>query len=264
MADSVSAIPAPSPDPSVQFAQALEQSNEVNSANFLAAINHSDEVAASNRTAVNPATQPQTQTQAQSANDFPDALLALDTPSLSLLNEFSTDPRSATISGNLTTQQLQDIAVLQEDTIKLQEAAGLTTNTPLGSSATTVDLSADAQGIADGSVLPSQLVAAQTLSTAQLQQFGQILAPYANQPLTQPLFLQLQASVAAAGFSPLQFNLSTLFSVLQYIATMVPANTNTQAAVAANANNDDDVPPITETAEVGAVAEQPGTLVKMA
>lgn len=252
--------PSPAPDPALQFSQALAASNApnaalqadaANNASFLAAISNTDAEIQANTTS-------------QSGFSDIDGLLALDTPSLSLLNEFSTDPRSAAISGNLTTQQLQDIAVLQEDTLRLQEAATLTSAAPLTGDAATVDLSADAVGLASGALLPSQVAAAATLSSEQLQRFGAILAPYANEPLTQPLFLQLQASVAAAGFSPLQFNLRTLFLALQYVATLLPATAANSNVSAKTALKTGEVAPVAEVDAVEGVSEHPGELQKIA
>ncbi len=279
MSETVSAVPAPSPvfDPqSVQLAQAAQLANSVdasNSASFLAAVNHAS--TADTTTPTSPAAPSRLDANAQASvnaelNTAEGAgLLNLSTDSLSLLNEFGTEPRNASVTGNLTTQQLQSIGILQEDAVRLEEAAGLTLHTPLAEAATTVDLSLTAQGIADG-ILPSQQLSANaqvaagintTLTTTQLQQIGTILAPLANQPLTEPLFIQLQTQVANAGFSPLQFSLRTIFLALQYVAGLLPASSeaNAKAAVKATEEMDTEMT-VQPVSSVGAAAVENDTL----
>ena len=198
-------------------------------------------------------------------------LLNLTSSSLSALNEFGTDPRNVGITGNLTTQQLQAIGILQEDAQKLEEAAGLTLSTPLAEAAATVDLSLEAQNIADG-LIPSQSLSADAqiaagtntvLTTAQLQQIGTVLAPLANQPLTQDLFIQLQTQVANAGFSPLQFSLRTIFLALQYIAEILPATPETIARSGVKATEEmDSEMTVVPVSDVGATAVENDALRK--
>lgn len=178
-------------------------------------------------------------------------LLTLSNDSLSVLNEFATDPRTAKITGNLTAQQLQEIGVLQEDVAKLEAAGVLSASTPLTKAATTVDLSAEAQNVADGILPASQIAANSLLSTQQLQTLGGILAPLANEPLTQPLFLQIQTQIAQQGFSPLQFSLRTIFLALQYVAGLIPpeASVDSKARLAAQMHDDSTVAPVNPVVE---------------
>ena len=221
-ANSVPPIPPSSDVAAMQHAQ-ISAANTANNAAFLSEI-----VQANLETGV-AAFDPR---QANTPNDFSsgDPLLSLDTPSLSLFNEIGGDPRSTNITGNLTAQQMQAIGILLKDEQGLEEAANLISPIPLTSGATTVDLSVEAQNIAFGlnTVAPAGALPP-PLTPTQLEQIGAILAPLANAPLTQPLLLQIQAQLTATGLGPLQFSLSTLVLVMNYMAAMQPAATHVTA-----------------------------------
>lgn len=175
-------------------------------------------------------------------------LLALNSSSLAALNEFGTDPRNASVTGALTPQQLHGIDILREDAARLEEASVLTAHTPLEEAATTVELSAQAQGIAGG-FLPTPALSADAqivagtntvLTTAQLAQIGRVLAPLANEPLSAELFTQIQTQVANAGFSPLQFSMRTIFLALHYVAGLLPHTQEASSKGAVRATEDMD------------------------
>lgn len=239
----------------VQFAQtqalaASTSTNEANNSSFLAAISQASEGDAPNNNA-QPALTEAELNAAEGAG-----LLSLSSPALSVLNEFGSDPRTANITGNLTTQQLQSLGVLQEDAARLEAAGALSVTTPLTGAATTVDLSVQGQDVADGILPASQIAGNATLSTQQLQQLGNLLAPLANQPLTQPLFLQIQAQVANAGFSPLQFSLRTIFLVLQYIGGLLPPSDEAVKAAKTEVIAEEAVEVVMPATSVDAVATE--------
>jgi len=220
MAEPTTAIQAASPPintPAIQFALATSvQANAANNAAFLT------EIA---QTVVSNDLQLLDNNQATTPLDVStnEGLLSLNTPALSLLNEIGANPGSTNSTGNLTTQQLQEIGILLKDEQGLEAAANLGSNIPLAGGVTTVDLSVAAQAIVDGVSTAAPGNAPNPLITTQLGQIGAILAPLVNEPLTQPLFLQLQAQLTAAGVSPQQFSLNTIFLVMSYIAAMQPA-----------------------------------------
>jgi len=178
-----------------------------------------------------------------------DTLLSLNTPILSLFNDIRAQPGSASGTGNLTTQQIQDLNVLQQDIELLEEASLLTSPTLLANNTTTVDLSARAAELAllnANSNGNTQTEA--TLTAAQIQQAAAILQPLANQPLTPALLVQIQARLTATDVNPLGLTLNNLFMIMGTIASMQTAQTQTKANNASDASTD------TETvAPVGAV-----------
>jgi len=141
-------------------------------------------------------------------------LLNVDTPTLSLLSELSVAPENAAPVDDLTLQE-----ALLKDEQGLEEAARLTTPIPLTDNATTVDLSPEAQEIAFGNPAPAAAVVA-PLTPVQLEQLGNVLAPFAEEPLTPPVLLRIQEQLQAAGLTPLQFNLATIVLVMNFMAGM--------------------------------------------
>jgi len=230
MTDSATSIEAimPAPDAiATQSAQAtLAASNKANATNQAAFLTEIAQAELANEAltldsslGINPAS---TQNNV-SAND---GLLNLETPTLSLFNEFSTNLGSANITRNLTTQQMQEIGILLKDEQGLEAAANLNIPLPLADNTTTVDLSLAAQAIANGTRTTASVNALAFLTPAQLGQIGAILTPLANTPLTQSLFLQIQAQWTAAGLSPLQFSLNTIVLIMNYMAGLQPAPIN--------------------------------------
>jgi len=220
MAESVTLVQATSPPIDTPAAQlALAASANANAANNAAFLTEIAQTVVSNDLQLLDNNQTTTQPDVP-ANE---GLLSLNTPALSLLNEIGTAPGSTNITGNLTTQQLQDIGILLKDEQGLEAAANLSSNIPLASGVTTVDLSVEAQAILNGISTAIPVNALNSLTTTQLGQIGAILAPLANEPLTQSLLLQIQAQSTAAGLNPLQFNLSTIVLVMNYMAAMQPA-----------------------------------------
>lgn len=140
-------------------------------------------------------------------------LLALSTPALSLFNETTTQPRSANITGNLTTQQLHDIAILQDDVLKLEKASNLATQVQLGTGASTVDLSVEAQNIATLGTANSSM----QLSNNQLFTASMIFTQYANASLTANNLIVLRAEMDRMGLQSVLLNMRTIFLVLQYM-----------------------------------------------
>jgi len=165
------------------------------------------------------------------------SLLNLNTPSLSLFSEIITNSSNDNINGNLTAQQIHDLNILQQDMQGLQNASNLGNTIALVPNETTVDLSIEAQLIANetttqntaastttaapATVLPTPipipLAVSPTITPAQLAQIGTILTPLANQPLTPALVTSIQAQLTATGISPLQLSLQTLMLVMNYI-----------------------------------------------
>jgi len=214
MVDSTTAIPA---IPATQFTQTVAQTN-ANNAAFLANIAQS--VAANDLELLD---SNQTTPQSSPANN--EGLLNLDTPTLSLFNEVGNNPVNANITGDFTTQQLQEIGILQQDMQALEDAANSNNLLPLTDAATTVDLSAQAQAITTGiSTIAAINNPSNSLTTAQIAQVAAILAPLANQPLNPSLFSEIQTQLTASGVNPSQFNLTTLTLVMNYIAAMQPAS----------------------------------------
>ena len=164
-----------------------------------------------------------------------EGLFAINTDTLKLLNEVSTNPTSATIGGNLTSQQLQEIGVLQQDALRLEDAAFVSNHIPLTNTATTVDLSLAAQGIAQvGTITP-----AQPLTAAQLAQIAQIIAPFLNEPLTPALLLQMQTQLNANQPNPIQLNMNILLLVQNFIGSFQAAQYKpAETKVAANENTE--------------------------
>src|SRR5581483_4197640 len=123
------------------------------------------------------------------------------------------DPQ-APVTGNLTMQQLQEIAILQQDAQALEEAALADAHAamppPEQNIVAVVDLSPLAQAIAAGGAVPAAAqnpvfappVASFPLTTAQLAQIAPILQPLANQPLNAALLAQIEAELEAVLQNP--------------------------------------------------------------
>jgi len=214
MLDPITSVPAPTAQDIAQIQLALTEAltassqttqatNEANNNSFLPAIT---QAAADS---VLPST----------PNGFSvvDSLLNIDTPTLSLFNEVGTSPTNPNLTGDFTTQQLQEVGILKADALALEETANVSTPIPLTGAASTVDLSVQAQAIANGAAPVTPLTA------AQLGQIGAILTPLANAPLTPSLVLQIQAQLTASELSPLQFNLNTIQLVMSYMAGLQAA-----------------------------------------
>jgi len=153
------------------------------------------------------------------ANITDEALLNLNLLPPSLFNEVP--DATTTNSGPLTSQQLQEIAILQEDALKLEEASSLVTNIPLTNNSTTLDLSLIAQEIAAAnSNVPLSTSTPGLLTTAQLQQIAQIITPFLNEPLTPAILLQIQTQLAANQINVSLFSLNAIFLVQNYIVNM--------------------------------------------
>ena len=162
---------------------------------------------------------------------------------LSLFSEFGADLTSAT-SDSIKAQQMHDIGVLQHDTALLEEAATANSHLPLGASASTVDLSLEAQSIVSG-ITVGDINGSVPLFPAQLAQLAAMLQPVAGQPLTASLLQQIQTQLAASGQNPIQLSLNTIYYALNYIAgtqpsqnhavenTIIQENTKTVAPVLA-------------------------------
>jgi len=155
----------------------------------------------------------------QSESLINEGLLSLDKSTIAIFNEISTGPKSVIIPGNLTAQQLQEIGILKDDAEKLEAASLLEPPLPLNNSATTVDLSSEAQIIAqaNNTELETNNV---SLTQLQIEQAGQILAPFNNEPLTPALLAQIRVQLVASGFNPAQFTLATLAILQSYLATL--------------------------------------------
>ena len=143
-------------------------------------------------------------------------LLEFNAPTLALFNEtVGADPASATITGDLTAEQLQEIAILRQDIAGLEEAANASNHIPLTTAASTLDLSLEAQAIADGSTIVPTV---NNPTPLQLEQLGAIFAPVANAPLTSPVLLQIQAQLTPAGLSPQLLSLNSIFLAQNYLS----------------------------------------------
>jgi len=205
-----------------------------------------------------------TTTPAATQNDafLNEGLLSTNTETLSLLNGIGSEFVTGQIPADLTSQQLHDLGILKEDVLKLEEAATLSATLPLTAGTTTVDLSAEAQVLANALVGVNNVTNANgavaaaanvpvPLTPQQVQQAAAILAPLANQPLSAALLAQIQTQLATQ-ISPLQFNLNTLFFVMSYIAAMQPASVNAVHTEHEEivANTDEDVAPVASTDKV--------------
>jgi|GEM_PF-5387564 len=125
------------------------------------------------------------------------------------LTEFGAEPASS------EAQQLHDIALLEKDAAFLEEAEDKHSHAPLGSRATTVDLTPEAQNI----VNVSSITDSETLTPTQLTQISDIIRPLGNAPLTPALLQQIQAQLAAAQ-NPIQLSLNTIARAMNFIAGM--------------------------------------------
>ena len=236
MTDSITPIQTatqPIDTPAMQFAHAsaLAASNQANEANivFLTDIAQAE---VANYLSVLDGSPPNAQTNV-AAND---SLLSTDNLTLSLFNELVTTPtKSSTITG-LTSEQMQEISILQHDALALETTTTITNPIPLTTAASTVDLSTAAQSIANGvsTVAPASTVIAAATATpvatvapannvttptpVQLQQIAAIIAPVADQPLNQALLLQIQAQALLAGISPQLLSMSAIFLAQNYLA----------------------------------------------
>lgn len=131
--------------------------------------------------------------------------------------EFGSDSATAISSGSVKAQQLHDLGVLQKDAAQLEEAANASNPVPLGSAASTLDLSPAAQGIVGRNAVAS--VNGFAPLPAQLAQLSAILQPVANEPLTAALLQQIQEQLTAAQ-NPMQLSLNAI--VMSFIAAAQP------------------------------------------
>lgn len=183
--------------------------------------------------------------------DFSDGLLNLNAQTIKIFNEINLE--GANNNGKLNAQQLQEIAVLQADALKLEEAAFISSNLPLANSAATIDLSFKAQEIVIGisnnlSVNPSEL------TQAQLQEVANIVAPFANEALTPELLARIQVQLANSRIvNPTQLSLSTLILVQSYLAGLQQApNSTIQDSSEVSYEDSGRVNPVSATDKVGA------------
>jgi hypothetical protein len=149
------------------------------------------------------------------ANLGPQALVALSDANNSAINK--------TGSGNLTSVQLEEIAVLQHDA-ELLNTPGIpntfNSNESLLNSASTINLSPQAIDILNG---VQSVTAGSAFTSAQLQQLAGILTPFVNLPLTQGVLTQIQNALTAVGFNPEQLSLQTIFLSMNFQAELLPA-----------------------------------------
>jgi len=232
MADPATAITAiaPSPDTTaLQSAQtaALAASAKTNEANKTALLTEIAQAELANEALTLDSNLAGNQANAPNDISANDGLLNLNTPTLTLFNEANL--RNTNINESLTAftaQQMQDIGILLKDEQGLEAAANVSLHIPLTSDAATVDLSVEAQAIAEGASTSASINMPTPLTPAQLKQVGTILAPLVDEPLTQPLLLDIQTQLTAIGVSTQQFSLNTISFVMNYIAAMQPASTH--------------------------------------
>jgi hypothetical protein len=189
--------------------------------------------------------------------DFSEGLLNLNAQTLRIFNEINLE--GANNNGKLTSEQLQEIAVLQADALKLEQASLLSSSLPLANSAATVDLSLEAQEIVLGNGNNLNNLAAGInsnggLTQAQLDEIAQVVAPFINEPLTPELLLRIQAQLANSRIvNPTQLSLSTLILVQSYLAGLQPAPASvTQANAEADYEEPGRVNPVAATVKVAA------------
>jgi hypothetical protein len=137
---------------------------------------------------------------------------------LPLFSQFGTDLKSTETSASVQAQQRHDAAILQKDAQLLEAAANDNSYTPLGSSASTLDLSVNAQNIVDGTATVYSL---ESLFSAerQLMNIGAMLRSVADEPLTPSLLQRIQSQLTA-GQNPLQLSLNTMIVAMNFIAGM--------------------------------------------
>ena len=240
MTDSISTIHAPPPaidTPAVQYAHAsthpaAAKTDAVANATLInqMAVASAENAAITNDILMLGNTQANTQADLYAH----EGVVNLDTTTFLLLNNLSASLGAGTIGGNLTAEQLQASDILQQDVLGLEQAAQSTTHIALTDAASTVDLSLAAQSIASGvstvasvnTVIPTSDLNA--LTPTQLKQLSDILAPVANQPLTQALLTQIQSQLAAIQVLPQQLTLSTIFLVQNYMAGEHTTNSSIQ------------------------------------
>ena len=137
---------------------------------------------------------------------------------LTFLTELGSNAANAASGDSAKAQQLHDLGMLQKDAVLLEEGGNTNNHIPLGSSASTVDLSPAAQSIANAGAAAST-TADTPLPSMQLAQMSSILQPLANEPLTPALLQQIQSQLTA-GQNPLQLSLTTLALAMNLIAGM--------------------------------------------
>jgi hypothetical protein len=162
-------------------------------------------------------------------------LTNLSPQALSALNEVNTSTiTTASVGGNLTPAQLEEITTLENDAQMLNttETTTFSSDVSLLDSASTVNLSPQAVDILNGS--GTSITVGNTLTTAQLQQIAGILTPFVNQPLTQDTLTQMQNALTAAGFNPTQLSLQNIFLSQNFLAELMPVSSPDAEQLALN------------------------------
>lgn len=157
------------------------------------------------------------------ASEDPNIDPSADPTTLSLFSQFGADMTSTT-SDSVKAHQVHDMAVLQKDVILLEQAAYDKNHIPMNDNASTVDLSLQAQSIAQGGVIPMNGLAA--TNSAQVAQLAAIVQPIVHDPLTMSLLQHIQAQLAAQQ-NPIRLNLNTITLALNFIASLQPSTYRT-------------------------------------
>ncbi|NBX02480.1 MAG: hypothetical protein EBR02_00150 [Alphaproteobacteria bacterium] len=180
------------------------------------------------------------------ASEDPNIDPSADPTTLSLFTQFGADMTSAT-SDSVKAHQLHDMAVLQKDTELLEQAAYDKNHIPMNNNASTVDLSLQAQSIAQGGT--TSINGSAAANSAQLAQLAAIVQPIANDQLTEALLQHIQAQLIAQQ-NPIQLNLNTLTLAMNFIASLQPSTYHTIENVVTQTDNKI-VAPITPIAAIG-------------
>ncbi len=235
----------------IAMAKAQAAANHVNEAVFLSEIAKSNDIA--NAKALDGTVQP-----LPTDNLFTNSLLNVDPaadpaldptidPSSFSIYLASKDFTNLTTSDSIKAQQLHDFGVLQKDAESLEKAAATDNHIPLGHSASTVDLSIEAQNIISeiATFSPNNIVPTQ----AQLAQIAGVVQPVTDEPLTATLLDHIQAQLNAAQ-NPIRLSLNTLAVAMNYIAAMQPATNHMVDNAPELVDKPAEVAPVRKTYEV--------------
>lgn len=148
----------------------------------------------------------------------PDAETPGDHETLTLFSVFGKDISNPANSDEVKAQQLHDLGILQRDVALLELAAHTENHIPLGTDASTVDLSPEAQTIVQ-STSGVSASADEMLTPQQLSNISEILQPFAHQPLTPTLLQSIQAQLAAQHHH-IHLSLNMLAQVMGHIGGM--------------------------------------------
>jgi hypothetical protein len=147
-----------------------------------------------------------------------DSLTNLSPQALVVLNETDNITAGTAANTNLTSVQLQEMQILQNDIAQITAAEDTTPSISLTENGTPVNISVAALNALNDVAAVNNLSSANELTTAQIQQAATAIAPFLNQPLTPQVITQIQSALVTAGFNPEQLSLQNLFISINYAA----------------------------------------------